>query len=209
MPRHNTLEICRIHLFDDTDTLNKKNIPPTVQQRILRIRAAYTLWNDFPQKKDAEIRDHIIRISGISRTEAYEDIHILKSLLGNMAASSKDFHRFRFNAMIQEAFRMAELKKDTRSMVAAADKYARYNQLHKDDELRIPWEEIIIQPFEPTSDPQNIGIKPVPNIRQKIDQMKKKYIREIAEDITFEQPDIDEETVFNFPTAVSEINNQT
>ena len=41
-----------------------------------------------------------------------------------------------------------------------------------------------------------IGIKPIPNIREKIAGMKKKYMADIAEDITFEETDFNEEEFF-------------
>jgi hypothetical protein len=174
MPKPNTLEICRLHLFDSIDILKEKAIPETTVRRIIRIRSAYTLWLEYPRKKDAEIRDHLTRFN-ISKSEAYEDIQIIKLLLGDMTETSKAFHRFRFIAMVEEAYKLAERKKDARSMVAAADKYAKYNQLDKEDALRIPWDEIMIQPFEPTSDPTVIGIKPVANIREKIEATKAQY----------------------------------
>ena len=64
-------------------------------------------------------------------------------------------------------------------MVMAADKYGKYNQLDKEDAERLPWEEMIVQRFEITSDPTVIGIKPQPNIKEKIQKMKDKYFGEI------------------------------
>lgn len=46
-------------------------------ERIMRIRSAYTLWLEHPWKKDAEIRDHLLNF-GINKSQAYEDIQILK-----------------------------------------------------------------------------------------------------------------------------------
>jgi hypothetical protein len=194
MPKPNTLEICRVHLFDNKEELLKQAIPEMLVQRIIRMRSAYILWLEHPRKKDAEIRDHLLNF-GVNRSQAYEDIQMLKLLLGDMTETSKAFHRFRFNAMIQSAYELAERKKDAKSMVAAADKYAKYNQLDKDDAFRIPWEEIVPQRFEPTSDPEVIGIKPVPGIQDKIKALKEKYLKDI-EDVKYEDVDFDEESLF-------------
>jgi hypothetical protein len=204
MAKPNTLEVCRLHLFEDTDALQRNKIPDNLIKRIVRIRSAYTLWLEYPRKKDAEIRDHLMHF-GINKSEAYEDIRIIKLLLGDMTETSKAFHRFRFIAMVEKAYDLAERKKDARSMVAAADKYAKYNQLDKENALLIPWDEIIIQPFEPTSDPSVIGIKPVANIREKIESLKAKYDKDMIEDVEFEEVDLDEDSLFNAPTKLDEV----
>jgi len=196
MSKPNTLEICRVHLFDDKDTLLKNGMAEMIIERIIRLRSAYVLWLEYPRKKDAEIRDHLMNF-GVNKSMAYNDIQVLKVLLGDMTETSKSFHRFKFNSMVLNAYDLAERKKDARNMVAAADKYAKYNQLDKEDAFKIPWDEIIIQPFEPTSDSTVIGIKPVANIKEKIEAMKNKYIQDIAEDIEFEDVDFDEDAIFN------------
>ncbi|GHU80661.1 hypothetical protein FACS1894145_7260 [Bacteroidia bacterium] len=187
MPKPNTLEICRVHLFDNKDDLQKQSIPEMLIERIIRLRSAYMLWLEHPRKKDAEIRDHLLNF-GINKSAAYDDIQIIKVLLGDMTETSKAFHRFKFNSMIQNAYEVAERKRDARSMVAASAQYAKYNQLDKEDAYKIPWDEIVPQTFEPTSDPTVIGIKPVANIQDKIRALKEKYLQDI-EEIEYEDVD--------------------
>jgi len=110
-------------------------------------------------------------------------------LLGSINRQSKDWHRFKFNNQIQKAYDRADLKDDPDSMVKAMATYAKFNQLDKEDVERIPWDEIIPQLFEPTEDPTVLGIKPIPNIREKIASMKKKYMNDI-EDVTYDEIDI-------------------
>jgi len=132
---------------------------------------------------------HIQNISGVERSAAYEDLRIIKDLLGSINRQSKDWHRFKFNNQIQKAYDRADLKNDPDSMVKAMNVYAKYNQLDKEDAERIPWEDLIPQNFEPTEDPTILGIKPIANIREKIAAMKKKYMNEI-EDVTYDEIDI-------------------
>lgn len=205
MAKPNTLELCKTHLFDDVDKLRTTGLPDQLVNRLIRIRSAYTLWLEYPRKKDAEIRDHLMTF-GVNRSAAYEDIQLIKLLLGDLAETSKAFHRFRFVAMIEKAYDLAERNKDAKAMVAAADKYAKYNQLDKEDSLKIPWDEIIPQQFEPTSDPTVIGIKPVANIREKIAKMKEKYAQDIVEDIDYEDVDFNPDDIFNVPTALDQVN---
>ena len=97
---------------------------------------------------------------------------------------------------LTKAYEMAERKKDGRGMAAAAGHYAKYNKIDQEDAIKIPYDEIVPQPFEPTSDPTVIGIKPVANIREKIASMKKRYFADIVEDITYEEVDFNEEEYF-------------
>jgi hypothetical protein len=90
------------------------------------MRSAYTLRPEHPRKRDAEIRDRLLNF-GVNKSQAYEDIQILKLLPGDMTETSKAFHRFRFNFMIQNAYGVAERKRDAKSMAAAAARYAKYN----------------------------------------------------------------------------------
>ena len=200
MAKPNTLELCRVHLFDDKHELMKKGVPEMLIERIIRLRATYTFWLEHPRKKDAEIRDFLLKFD-INKSAAYDDISVLKILLGDMAETSKAWHRFRFNAMIQNAYDVAERKQNPKAMASAAGLYAKYNQLDREDAFKIPWDEIIPQRFEPTSDPTVIGIKPIPNIKEKIKALKEKYLNDI-EEITYEEIDFDEEALFSAPMDI-------
>ncbi|NDV96458.1 hypothetical protein D0T84_16275 [Dysgonomonas sp. 521] len=190
MPKEKTIDICHRHLFDDVDAMQKANVSVQMINRIKRIRSIYTTWNDYPMKKDKEMRDRLVADFGISLSEAYEDIKIIKQLIGDINSVSKAWHRFKFAEMITQAYETAKIKRNPMAMVMAADKYAKYNQLDKEDALEFPWDEIIPDVIEPSSDPTLIGIKPVPNIQQKIAALKKKYEAEI-EDIDFVEIGID------------------
>jgi len=189
MAKRDTYDICVQHLYDDVDKLS--HLPQQQRDKLLRIRSGYTIMNEFPSKKDREIIQHLQNQFGIERSAAYEDLRLIKDLLGSINRQSKDWHRFKFNNMIQKAYEMAELKNDPDSMVKASNTYGKYNQLDKEDAERIPWEEIIPQLYEPTDDPTVLGIKRVPNIREKIAAMKNKYMGDI-EDVTYEEMDLRE-----------------
>jgi hypothetical protein len=119
VPKPNTPEICRLHLFDGREELQKQAIQEMPAERIIRMRSAYTLRPEHPRKRDAEIRDRLLNF-GVNKSQAYEDIQILKLLPGDMTGTSRAFHRFRFNSMIQNAYGVAERKRDARSSMAAA-----------------------------------------------------------------------------------------
>ena len=73
--------------------------------------------------------------------------------------------------------------------------HAKFNRVDLEDEQAVPYEMIVVQPFTATDDPTVLGIKPIPNLQQKIDQMIKHYGAETIdiEDIDYEEPDLEEE----------------
>ena len=77
-------------------------------------------------------------------------------------------------------------------MAVAAAQYAKVNRVDLEDEQSVPYEEIVVQPFVPTSDPTVLGIKPIPNVEQKIKDMIAKYRRESIDidDVEFEEADV-------------------
>ena len=187
MAKKETYEICLQHLYDDASKLT--HLAPQHREKLLRIRSGYTLMNEFPSKKDREIILHLTKMFNIEKSAAYEDLRIIKDLLGSINKQSKDWHRFRFNQWIDKAIEIAEHKNDSEAITKAANTYGKYNQLDKEDVERVPWDEIIPQLFEPSEDPSLLGLKPIPNIREKISYMNKKYGDQI-EDVTYEDIDI-------------------
>ena len=91
--------------------------------------------------------------------------------------------------MVNKAYEIAELKQDPDAMQKAANTYAKFNQLDKEEVTTVPWEDIIPQLFEPSEDPTLLGIKPIKNIRERIDYLKNKFNQDI-QDVTYEDIDI-------------------
>ena len=185
------------HLFTSTDEMTKVGIPVATQQHLIRLRDMYNHWLAFPKKKDREIVAELKHRYNLQSTQAYDDLRLIKMLLGNLQEASKQYHRYRFLEMITESYDMARTLKDTRSMVAAADKYAKYMQLDKEDERNPRYDLIPIQPFEPTDDPTVIGIKPVADIREKIRRKKEQYWNEDIIDVLPEMVEFNEDDIFH------------
>lgn len=196
MPLPATLDICRDHLFSDVTEMEQKGIAPLILKRILRIRDLYNYWLAFPRKKDKEIISELTLRYNIQTSQAYDDLRIIKTLLGDLQKSSKEFHRWKFIAMIEESYEMAKRLKDPRAMVAASDKYGKYTRLDKEDEIKFDYDQIIVQPFEPTDDPSVLGFKPIPNIREKIKSKIQQYWNEDIETVDFEEVEFNEEDLF-------------
>lgn len=100
--------------------------------------------------------------------------------------------------MIMKTYAKAQAKGDTKTMERAAASYAKYNRVDLEDEQTLPYELIVVQPFTATDDPTVLGIKPIPNIQQKISDMIAKYRAETLdiEDVEFEEADLEFSELF-------------
>ena len=174
MARPATLEICRSYLFADID-----QVPETWKERILRIRTGFTWWFEFPTKTEKDVRDLLMNEFSIVKSTAYDDISIIKILLGDIKNPAKEWIRYQVNAMLDAAYKLAEKQKDAKGMAIAADKKGKYNLLDKQEADPLPFDQIVPQPFEPTEDPTCLGIAKDPDIREKKKKLLEKYINEI------------------------------
>ena len=173
-----TLTLCERYLFKEVP----ESMAPQLRERIQRIQKAFVYWHEQPQKAEKEVSDYLMKVSSVKRSQAYEDLSIIKTLLGNVQDNAKEWHRKRFISMIEDTFKMAKDNEDAKAMAMAADKYAKYTNLDKEDPDPIPWDQIVPPTWEPTDDPEVIGLKKNPKIREQIKAMKIKYNEEI--DIT-------------------------
>lgn len=193
----NALELCRSDLFTKEDEL-RQAYPQLLVDKVLRVRDMYNWCIANPDAKDRQFVEQELSRYDISKVVAYSDLTIVKTLLPTLATASRDFHRWRYNEMILETYQMAKKRKDTKTMEKAASSYAKYNRIDLEDEQAVPYEMIVVQPFTATSDPTVLGIKPIPNINDKIKAMLNKYRAETIdiEDITYEEADLEEESLF-------------
>ena len=197
MPNPSTLEICRIDLFTAQDELQQRYADGIVE-RIMRIRDEYNWFLSNPDSKDRQFVEQAVSRHGVSRMQAYSDLAVVKALLPHLAQASRDFHRYRYNEMILETYQMAKKRKDTKTMEKAASSYAKYNRVDLEDEQAVPYDLIVVQPFTATDDPTVLGIKPIPNINERIHALLKKYQAENMdiEDVEFEEPDLELPSLF-------------
>ena len=170
----------------------RKLFPAASVERVLRLRELYNWVISNPDCKDKEFVDVAIGRFGISKTLAYDDLKIIKSVLPNIAQASRDYHRWKYNEMILETYQMAKKRKDTKTMERAATSYAKFNNVNVEDEQSVPYDMIVVQPFTATDDPTVLGIKPIPNIEKVISDMIEKYRAESLDidDIEYEDADI-------------------
>ena len=191
MPFPAVQDVVTTNFFTAEDEL-RKSLPAASVERVLRLRELYNWVISNPDCKDKEFVDVAIGRFGISKTLAYDDLKIIKSVLPNITQASRDYHRWKYNEMILETYQMAKKRKDTKTMERAATSYAKFNNVNVEDEQSVPYDMIVVQPFTATDDPTVLGIKPIPNIEKVISDMIEKYRAESLDidDIEYEDADI-------------------
>ena len=197
MPYPNAIEACRAELFTKEVELRDR-YPQALVDKVLRVREMYNWFIANPDGTDREFVAEVCQRHGIHRTTAYSDLAVVKSLLPMLGSASRDFHRWRTNEMLMNTYKMAEKRKDTKTMERAATAYGKLNRVDLEDEQAIPRDQILVQPFTATDDPRVLGIEPIPNLADKISAMIEKYRRETIDiqDVEFEEVDLELDNLF-------------
>lgn len=186
------LEACQEDLFSDLDVIEKKYPSDTVD-KIIRVRDMYMHVMKVPSAPDADIIKTFTARYKVSRPTAYSDLAVVKSLLPSLSKESREFHRWRSREMLLETYKIAAAKMDVRTMERVASTYARIFNVEKEDEMQLPLDKIIIQPFVPVDDPTPLGIIPMKDRDKKIKQLLEEMSAANSDiiDVDFEEPDID------------------
>lgn len=194
------IEVCRADLFTRESELLER-YPQVLVDKVLRVREMYNWFISNPDGSDREFVAEVMQRHDISKVTAYSDLAIVKALLPMMSTASRDFHRWRTNEMLIATYKMAEKRKDSKTMERAATAYGKLNRIDLEDEQAMPYDKIVPQPFTATDDPRVLGIEPIPNINEKISAMIEKYRRETIdiEDVEFEEYDLELDTLFPDP----------
>ena len=193
----NAVEVCRADLFTKASELQER-YPQVIVDKVLRVREMYNWFIANPDGTDREFVNEVCQRHEISKVTAYSDLAIVKTLLPTLGQASRDFHRWRTNEMLMNTFKMAEKRKDTKTMERAATAYGKLNRVDLEDEQAMPYDMIVPQHFTATDDPRTLGIEPIPNIQEKISAMIEKYRKETIdiEDVEFEEYDLELDKLF-------------
>lgn len=83
-------------------------------------------------------------------------------------------------------------------MERAATSYAKNNRVDLEDEVSMPYDEIVVQPFCATLDVTVLGLPAIPDVYNHIDKLTKELSRDFADitDVDFEEVDLEEDKIF-------------
>lgn len=166
--------------------LQEKNVTAAVRERLKRLRGLYAYWLQFPNKTAKDIVEYNIKMFGVGRAQAYDDLHLTQTLLGNLQQATKDFMRWKINQDLEYDLALARHKGDLRAVASIEKNRIANNRTDKDDEPELEFDKIVPQNFLMTDDPTVIGIKKQPNLRGRIRKLEKKYGNDI-EDAEYEE----------------------
>lgn len=170
-----SMENYSMYITLSDDELFERRIAQTVIERIHRLRSLYAYWLQFPQKFDQDIVQYDMAMFKVGKSQAYDDLHLVRLILGNLQQASKDFMRWKINQDLEQDLKAARRAGDHRSVAAIEKNRILNNRTDKEDELELEFDKIIPQQFVPVDDPTVLGIKRLPDLRNRIRELVKKY----------------------------------
>ena len=162
----------------DSKQLRTDMVPEETIQRVERLRELSAYWRSYPSTTPKELVTRCTQLFHVGKSQAYDDIHILKILIGNLEATTKEFARWRVNQMIEADRTAARRDGDWRAVASMQKNYILNNQTDKPDTPDMAFDKIVPQQFEPTDDPSVVGIKAPKNLRALRDKMIRQYVKE-------------------------------
>ena len=162
----------------DSSELRSQMVPEDTIQRIERLRELSAYWRSYPSTSPKELVSRCIQLFKVGKSQAYDDIHILKILIGNLEATTKEFARGRVNQMIEEDRTAARRDGDWRAVASMQKNYILNNQTDKPDTPDMAFEKIVPLQLEPTDDPSVLGIKAPKNLRARRDMLIKQFSKD-------------------------------
>lgn len=172
------------------DQLIEQHLPDAFINRIERVRGLYAYWLQHPTKVTSEVVEFDMEQFDIRKTQAYEDIALVKALIGDIQSSTKAFARWRANVMIEQDIQRAREDGDWRAVASMQKNYILNNKTDKDDPIELEFDKIVPQQFEMTDDISIVIPGAKKASRQRVEELLRKYHGKKtpeAEDANFEE----------------------
>lgn len=168
----NTAEKTAKYLFATPEEMDEAGLAPAMREHLLRLRKGYVYWTSRPSLFDRQVIEFIESESGVSYRTAWEDVKIIKQLLGNMQDASQQYQRWLFQQRWEEAWDAARMSEHpARDMASLLATFARAARLDKPELSAPDYSQIVPETFEITADPEDAGFKRIPGIEEKARKM--------------------------------------
>ena len=161
-----------------SEELRGMMVPEDTIQRVERLRELSAYWRSYPATSPKELVTRCMQLFNVGKSQAYDDIHLLKVLIGNLEATTKEFARWRVNQMIEEDRVAARRDGDWRAVASMQKNYILNNQTDKPDTPDMAFDKIIPLQLEPTDDPSVLGIKAPKNLRVRRDRLIRQFSKD-------------------------------
>lgn len=162
----------------DSSELRQMMVPEETIQRVERLRELSSYWRSYPSTSPKELVTRCMNYFKVGKSQAYDDVHILKILIGNLEATTKEFARWRVNQMIEEDRSNARRDGDWKAVASMQKNYIKNNLTDHPDTPDMAFEKIVPLQLEPTDDPSVLGIKVPKNLRARRDKLIKQLMRD-------------------------------
>ncbi|MBR2290801.1 MAG: hypothetical protein IJ868_00605 [Prevotella sp.] len=159
----------------DENELQEEHVPAQVIERVIRFRALYTYWCRFSSKSVRDIVEFDMSMYKVGESQAYDDVHCVQVIMGNLQESSKKFWRWRINQLIEEDRLKAKRDGDHRAVASMQKNLIKNNMTDKEDTPDLAFDKIVPLRVVFTDDPTVIGLKKLANLRGEIKRYNKKY----------------------------------
>lgn len=175
------LERAQNFLFSSEEEMKKARLTPTEQARLLRLRSTYSYWLANPRLAERDVAQFIRRTYNVGQSSAYNDLRLLKMLLGSLNSATTDFYRWQFIQRCDEGFRMARANQDASAYARVLAAYLKGTQLDKEKAQTIDYSIIVPQNMEFTGDPRESGLPYDPNAKAKAQEYLARWRKEMTE----------------------------
>ena len=163
------------YLPQNSSELRLQSVPEDTILREERLRELSAYGRSYPSTSPKELVNRCMQLFQVEKSQAYDDIHLLKILIGNLEATTKEYARWRVNQMIEEDRQAARRSGDWRAVASMQKNYILNNQTDKPDTPDMAFDKIVPLQLEPTDDPSVLGIKVPKNLRARRDKLIKQY----------------------------------
>ena len=188
-------EYTRLIVLND-DALREKHVQPSVIERLHRLRGLYAYWLQFPDKFDRDIMQQDMALFGVGRAQAYDDLHLVQIILGNMQQATRNFMRWKINQDLEKDLKEARRAGDHRAVASIEKVRVLNNRTDKEDEPDANYDRIPLFGVVMTSNPKVLKIDGYDNeaaLRKDIEKYNRKFSREIERESEFaEYEEIDD-----------------
>jgi hypothetical protein len=145
-----------------------------------KVRERYMLYVtkmlEFPQIPDTSMVNYIREMSGIEKSQAYRDLSNVKIIVGNIKNASKEWNRYMVIEGLKKSYIRAIEKKNLIAEIAALTSIGKFSMLDKEDQDKIPWEELIPAEFEMSEDVSILSEKLAkPNTEERRKALREQY----------------------------------
>lgn len=168
-----------LYISQNSVELREQHVPDATIMRVERLRELSAYWRSYPSTSPKELVNRCVQMFKVQQSQAYDDIHLLKILVGNLEATTKEFARWRVNQMIEEDRAAARRDGDWRAVASMQKNYIINNQTDKPDTPDMAFDKIVPLQIEPTDDPSVLGIQVPRNLRQRRDKLIKQYSKDM------------------------------